>query len=59
MSPIKNVSNMCFTDTRTTLRKLLVFLSCVYTPGSLLCTYLPLASLKKNFIFIIIGTGAM
>lgn len=60
MSPIKNVSNMCFTDTRTTLTKLLVFLSCVYTPGSLLSVYLSaIGFIKKNFIFIIIGTGAM
>jgi len=54
---VKNVLSMCFTDAHTTPKT--CFLSCVYTPGSILCIYLLLASLKQFFIFIIIGTGAI
>lgn len=54
---IKNVLGMCFTNVHTTPKT--CFLSCVYTPGSILCIYRPLASLKQSLIFIIIGAGAI
>lgn len=59
LTPDKNAPNMCFPDHHTTLTKWLVFWAVSTLQVLFLCIYLPLASLTKNVIFIIIGTGAI
>lgn len=55
---IKNVLSMSFTDAYTTPKAYLFLELYLYTPASILCIFLPLALLKKSFIFIF-GTGAI